>query len=373
MYKLAIIASTRPDFIRLARLVKLAKSSKEIECVWIATGQHYDRELFSIFLEELNIPNPDYILDIKAGTVVKQTARLFEQLEDVLLKEKPNGCLFLGDVNGVLASIVALKLNMHVLHVEAGQRSYYWNMPEERNRSIIDRISNRLYCYHSDYKINLVREGINPSNIVVVGNIIHDALDDHMAEIESRCVNIKAKYGINDKLFLCTIHRDEHVSNRDYITHVLGSIDILAGDNNAKVVLPVMPRLKEHVNTMQFKNFIMTEPLGFLDFVALEKVSSCIFTDSGTVQEEAAILGIPCVVTRECTERPQTFECGISVLEPWRIRIAFNKVMSGIYKKFSMGDGYSSQAILNDIILNHDKFSLAHDKLFDRYVGGHFA
>lgn len=370
--KLAIIASTRPDFIRLARLIKLAKNNPAINCVFIATGQHYDDTLFGQFLTELNIPRPDYILNLQQDTVIKQIASLLTQLEEVLIKEQPDVALFLGDVNGVLGSISCLKLDIPVVHVEAGGRSFAFQMPEERNRILIDRISNRLYCYHADYKINLVREGANPSNIVVVGNIIHDALNDYAAEIESRQLLVREKYKLPQRFFLMTMHRAENLNDLTHAWHILTDVNHLAKLHGVKVILPVMPRLKELVDTHggDLDNFLLQDPLGFLDFVALEKEASLVITDSGTCQEECAIFGVPAIIIREMTERPFCLS-DINRLAMDRFDKVYEEMLLAPRDKMSLGDGKTSERILKDLLLNWQKLKYSHDMVCDKYVMSH--
>lgn len=368
--KLAIIASTRPDFIRLARLIKLAKANPAIECVFIATGQHYDETLFGQFIKELDLPRPDYILDLQQDSVIKQTAALLVQLEDLLGNIQPDVALFLGDVNGVLGSIACMKMDIPVVHVEAGGRSFANCMPEERNRRLIDSISSRLYCYHQDYLVNLVREGVNPSNVVVVGNIIQDALDDFAPQIKEREFAIHEKFKLPPRFFLMTMHRAENLNNLTHALRILTDINHLAGLYHTKVLLPVMPRLRALVdaNVAALDNFLLQEPLGFLDFVALEKRADLIVTDSGTVQEEAAIFGKRAIIIREFTERPHT--------NSKTVRLAmdrFDKIYEDMFKyepiKLSLGDGKTSERILEDLLENKYLLTTANDRLIDRWVG----
>ncbi len=367
--KLAIIASTRPDFIRLARLIKLAKANPAIDCVFIATGQHYDETLFGQFIKELDLPRPDYILDLKQPTVIKQTAALLSQLEDLLLNIKPDAALFLGDVNGVIGSIACMKLDIPVVHIEAGGRSFANCMPEEKNRKLIDGISSRLYCYHQDYLVNLVREGINPSNVMVVGNIIQDALDDFAPQIKEREFAIYEKFKLPPRFFLMTMHRAENLNDLTHALRILTDINHLAGLYYTKVLLPVMPRLRELVdaNAAALNNFLLQDPLGFLDFVALEKRADLIITDSGTVQEEAAIFGKRAIIIREFTERPHCLSSS-NVLAMDRFDKVFESMPMAAPTPLLLGDGQTSERILNDLIENRYKLATANDKLVDKWV-----
>lgn len=370
--KIALILGVRPDIIRLAKFIKLAKAHPEVELVTVSTGQHYDPSLCGNFYEQMELPPPDYQLSATGATPCKQHAALIDQLEDVLIEIEPDLCVFLGDVNAVIGSIVPLKLNIPIVHIEAGMRSFNWDMPEEKNRVIIDRISNRLYCYHENYRINLVREGINPDRIVTVGNIIVDVLREYSNQIDAAGPAIMGKLGVaNDGYILITLHRNENLDDFTFELRMSQAIEI-ATKENLPIVLPVMPRVKQK-NYPFPSNFITTEPLPFFDFVALEKNAALILTDSGTVQEEAAYFGVPCLVLRDCTERPETFDSGcVSFVSPYtdlRLQHVMNHAGENVY----LGDGYSSERILEDLISVFRTHKLPMGNLIDGFVARHLS
>lgn len=370
-FNVMTVFGIRPDFIRSSIILRKLLEHPEINLQFVYTGQHYDDELKGVFFRELNIPEPNYVLDTRAETHVQQHAKLISQLEPVLKEAEPDVCLFLGDANAVIGCIAPLKMGIPIAHVEAGMRSHDLRMPEEKNRIIIDRVSDVLYAYQNDYKCKLVQEGIDPDKIVVTGNTIVDVLNEHMdkfwwpsrkwkhmsvyppfEDLEKTIQGValkKKKYG------LMTLHRDEHM-NLTSVRDILFQVNKWASQNNTPVILIVMPRLKKildnpKLNVKSFSKMVPIKPVGFFDFITLERGAMIEFTDSGTNQETSAILGTPCVVTRRCTERPETFDSGITVMTEDNIFNAANYVMSQKRNKdFSLGDGKAADIIVNDLV-----------------------
>lgn len=348
-----VVLGIRPDFIRTSEVLRLLKSHPEVEATFVHTGQHYDRVLNDVFFEELEIPCPDIQLDTRGKNHNEQHSKLIIQLSDVLEQIRPDCVVFLGDANATIGCIAPLKLGIPIAHIEAGMRSFDWRMPEERNRVVIDRISDVLYVYHENYKVNLVREGICPTKIVNAGNVIVDVI----RKWENKCLVVDpAEYA------LMTLHRNEHVTNPRLAQQIIDSVACATDIRGLPVTFIEMPRIKQ-LGLQYPSNFIVTEPLGFLDFLRIERYASIIYTDSGTSQEEAAIFGVPCVVTRNSTERPETFECGISTLahEPGEIEEATQYVLRNKYKKINLGNGNSSQLIVDDLVdrLNRGAFDIS--------------
>lgn len=354
MYKVMTVFGIRPDFIRASVLLKKMIKHPDIKLDFVYTGQHYDDELMGVFFREMKIPPPTIILDTSAPTHPQQHAKLISQLEKAIEVAKPDCVMFLGDANAVIGCITPLKMGIPIVHVEAGMRSHDWNMPEERNRRLIDAVSDVLYVYQHDYKIKLVREGVCPTKIEVVGNTIVDVLNEHMDEIDRRTPEVLRAHGVEaGKYALMTMHRNENISNAKVGRHMLWEVSKWAQKNKLKVVLPVMPRLRpilEAAGTYTRRNFIETKPLGFLDFIALEKNAKIEFTDSGTNQEVASILGTPCVVLRENTERPETFECKTTVLAGGLVGSHADLALNAEHKKISLGDGNSAELIVEDLV-----------------------
>ncbi|MDD5639096.1 MAG: UDP-N-acetylglucosamine 2-epimerase (non-hydrolyzing) [Candidatus Pacebacteria bacterium] len=328
-FKLVTLLGIRPDFIRMHKLIKLIDESGLIDHFFLHSGQHFDYEMDEIFFKELNVRQPD--LNFEIGKTLKekekktnhayQTALLSEKISDFLEEYKPDALMYLGDTNTVVSSIIVAKHNIPIIHIEGGGRSFDWRMPEEKNRIVIDHLSDLLYVYLERYKEILLSEGISDFRIKVVGNIIVDAIKEFLPKAQEKS-NILNDLNIKEKEFiLCTLHREENIENKEILKNKLENLIKISEYTKKPIVIPVMPRTDNSIKKFNFgnlinnKDFIITKPLGFLDFLKLEKNAYLTVTDSGTVQEESCLLGVPCVVARRSTERPETIKAGASVLE----------------------------------------------------------
>lgn len=372
MYNVMTVFGIRPDFIRSSIILKKLKAHPDVNLQFVYTGQHYDENLKDIFFSELNIPVPQYNLDTKAGSHPQQHAKLISQLEPIIKKAKPDVVMFLGDANAVIGCIAPLKMGVPIAHVEAGMRSHDWDMPEERNRVIIDRVSDVLYAYQNDYKCKLVQEGVDPTKIVVTGNTIVDVIDEYRHEIFDRTSKILDKLGLKRKEYgIMTLHRDSHMNNPKKTARILMAVDAWSVVHEAvPIILPVMPRLRQLLKhpdmldicdrsngKVSFESIKMIEPLGFIDFISLERSALIEFTDSGTNQETSALLGTPCVVLRRSTERPETFDSGITTMtdDENKVEGAANYVVrqwreQKYNKRFSLGEGVAARIIVEDLV-----------------------
>lgn len=347
-FRLVTLLGIRPDIIRMFKLIKLLDEGQKkynFEHIYVHSGQHFDYELDEIFYKELEVRKPDINLNIgkilkKRGktTQAYQSALLFEKVDELVKKLKPNAVMFLGDTNTVTSSIVVAKNNIPVIHIEGGGRSYDWRMPEEKNRIVIDHLSDAIYCYLKRYKEILLSEGIPNFRIKVVGNIIVDAIKEFWQKAKAR--KILEKLAIKEKNFiLVTLHREENTNNREILKNKLIDLLNFAKKYRLSIVFPLMPRTKEAIrkfNLISILNnpiFIKTQPLGFLDFLKLEKTAKLVVTDSGTVQEETLILGTPCVVARRSTERPETIWAGATILEGFEGK---NTLYNKMHEAFNM-------------------------------------
>ena len=358
MHKIAIVLGIRPDFIRTSEILKLLEAHEDVDLSIIHTGQHYDANLNDIFFEEMEIPKITHQLDTRGKNHNEQHSKLIIQLSDVLEQIRPDCVVFLGDANATIGCIAPLKLGIPIAHVEAGMRSYDWNMPEERNRVIIDRVSDVLYVYQHDYAIQLVQEGVDPSKIVVTGNVIVDVINRHERKFNWRGDNggpwadrtIAGTLVERGEYALMTLHRNEHM-NESRAKQILYAVGIETKKRNWPVVLIEMPRLKA-LGIEYPSNFIVTPPLGYFEFGMLEANARIEYTDSGTNQESASIFETPCVVTRECTERPECRGSNTTVLSGYSyIRRATQLVLAAKpADDFSLGDGESSQRIVKDLV-----------------------
>ncbi len=354
MFKIMPVFGIRPDIIRSSLIIKKLAAHPEVDLHFVYTGQHYDASLKDVFFKELDIPLPRYNLSATGRSHVEQHAKLISQLEPLLKEVKPDVVVFLGDANAVIGCIAPLKMRIPIAHIEAGMRSYLWEMPEERNRVIVDRVSDVLYVYHENYKTNLILEGIDESKIVVTGNTIVDILKEHMSKIVEMTPAVLNNLGLTPKNYAVqTLHRDEHM-NDESVHEILLKCQTWAAEHNMQIVLPTMPRIKPFLGKRFVKkipNYKFVEPMGFFEFVAVESCAAIEFTDSGTNQETSCLLGTPCVVTRKGTERPETFDSGISVMEENSIIAAANHIIKGQKKEgFSLGEGRASDIIVEDLL-----------------------
>lgn len=311
--KIVTLLGTRPEFIRLSRIIPLL--DKYSNHTIIHTGQNYDYNLNKIFFKNLNIRSPDIFLDAK-GSFGEQLSIISKKLEKLLLKIRPNRFLVLGDTNSSLGAVIAKRLSIPVFHMEAGNRQYNDVVPEEINRRIIDHSSDILLPYTYRSCENLVKEGIERKRIFVTGNPIFEVMNFNKKKIDNSKILKKLNLKKNN-YYLLTCHRQENVDKKlkfNYLIKVINQISLL---KNKKIIWPLHPRsrmrLKKY-NLKLSKNIIIIDPIDFFDFSKLEKNCECIITDSGTVQEEASILNKPNLIIRDTTERPETIESGSSII-----------------------------------------------------------
>jgi len=316
--KITIVAGARPNFIKIAPIIKAiqnaAENGKNISFRLVHTGQHYDKNLSDTFFEELNIPHPDANLEVKSGSQSVQTAAIMVAFEEELIKNPTDLVLVVGDVNSTMAcAIVAKKLNIKVTHVEAGIRSGDMTMPEEINRIVTDSITDYFFTTSETATENLKKYGADPSNIHFVGNVMIDTLTQNLSRIKKPDFWDQFALQTGNYIIL-TLHRPSNVDEESSLQKLLLGIDALA--NGKKVIFPVHPRTKailEHTN-IDFKNIIYVEPQGYLAFMFLIKNSFAVITDSGGISEETTVLGIPCFTMRTTTERPETQTIGTNTL-----------------------------------------------------------
>lgn len=313
--KIASIVGARPQFIKAFPVCRALR--KEFKEILIHTGQHYDEEMSALFFEELGIPEPDYNLGVGSDSQARQTAEMLIRIEEVLLSEKPDLVLVYGDTNSTLAgALAAAKLHIPLAHVEAGLRSYDKSMPEETNRVLTDHTSDYLFCPTQTAVSNLQKEGIE-KGVLNVGDVMYDAvlIFQEVAKIKSNILN---RLNLKEKsYFLLTIHRASNTDVRENLEKVMDAI-IETGE---KIVFPVHPRTKKYLKEWSLLekidksgNISLTPPLGYLDFLVLERNAAKILTDSGGVQKEAYFYGVPCITLRKTTEWVETVESGWNIL-----------------------------------------------------------
>ncbi|MFD2442718.1 non-hydrolyzing UDP-N-acetylglucosamine 2-epimerase [Bacillus sp. CGMCC 1.16607] len=305
------VFGTRPEIIRLSRIIE--RLDQVCEHVIVHTGQNYDKNLSDIFLEELGIRKPDYLLDTKSNTPMQQVGKILSGVEEIFLQEKPNALLILGDTNSALCSFVAKRLNIPVFHMEAGNRCFDDRVPEEVNRRIIDHSSDVLMPYTERSRENLLQEGISSNRVYVTGNPIFEVLEFYRDEIDQSDVLQKLEIE-QQKYFLVTLHRTENVDISERLNQFINAFEQVYEKYNLPIICIVHPRMKSQLEK-QNKNLLINgiipiDPVGLFDFVKLEKNAFCVLSDSGTVQEECSIFQVPNVTLRDVTERPETLEVG---------------------------------------------------------------
>lgn len=305
--KIITIIGTRPEIIRLSRLIP--KLDKKYQNILIHTGQNYDFELDQIFLKELNVRKPDYYLNAR-GSFAEQISKIIFKLEKIIKKEKPKKFLVLGDTNSSVGSIVAKRMGVKVYHMEAGNRCFSDKSPEEVNRKIIDHTSDVLLSYTSGSRKNLLLEGINSKDIIVTGNPITEVINFYQKKIINSKIVKKLKLNKNN-FFVLTMHRQENVDDYKTFEKFVFSFNKIVKKFNKPIVWPIHPRSHQMLKLNKIyldPRLVIIKPLGFFDFVKLENDCLMTLTDSGTVQEESAILKKPCLIIRDYTERPETIK-----------------------------------------------------------------
>ncbi|HWJ78412.1 MAG TPA: UDP-N-acetylglucosamine 2-epimerase (non-hydrolyzing) [Niallia sp.] len=314
--KILTVLGTRPEIIRLSLIIdKLDRLADKH--ILVHTGQNFTASLSDIFFKELNIRKPDYFLENKQQSLGQQLATMYKELETILIDEQPDKVLVLGDTNSGLSAILAERMGIPVFHMEAGNRCFDLEVPEEKNRRVIDAISSYNLPYTPQSEKNLLREGIPPKRILVTGNPIYEVLIHYRREINSSSVLDKLSLKKGD-YFLVTTHRAENVDHEERLEEIIQGLNQIASRYQKRIICSIHPRTKEklakNVNYSLHSLIEFHEPFGFFDFVKLEKNALCVLTDSGTVQEECCLFHIPTVTIRNATERLETIECGSNVL-----------------------------------------------------------
>jgi UDP-N-acetylglucosamine 2-epimerase (non-hydrolysing) len=313
--KLVLVAGARPNFMKLAPLMNALRGDPSFHPVLVHTGQHYDEQMSGQFFRELDLPAPDYNLEVGSGSHAQQTAEIMKRFEPVFQQEKPDAVVVVGDVNSTMAcALVAKKLQGTVIHIEAGLRSFDRSMPEEINRMVTDAISDLLLVSEQSGRRNLLAEGIPEEKIHFVGNLMIDSLRRHLQQAQRS--SILTTLGIGQQPYaVLTMHRPANVDDPRQFAHLAAALGTIA--ETLPVYFPVHPRTRERLQNSAIAlngHIHLIEPLGYLDFLCLISKSAVILTDSGGVQEESTVLGVPCLTLRDNTERPATVEEGTNII-----------------------------------------------------------
>lgn len=352
--KIVTILGTRPEIIRLSLILKKLDQFAERHVI-VHTGQNFVYHLSEIFFKELELRMPDYILQSEQRSLGQQLGTMFEKIEEILLKEKPDKVLVLGDTNSALSAILSERMGIPVIHMEAGNRCFDLTVPEEKNRKVIDAISTYNLPYTPNSRENLIREGVPSNRILLFGNPIYEVLLHYEEKIDRSDILSKLQL-TSGEYFLVTAHRAENVDNPVHLTEIFEGLNKVAEKFNKPVICSIHPRtrnrLEGQVEITHHPLVRFFDPFGFFDFVHLEKHAGCVLTDSGTVQEECCLFQVPTVTVRQSTERPETVDCGsnvISGVERNRILDAVS-VMMNQAASWECPEGYLEKAVSQKVV-----------------------
>jgi UDP-N-acetylglucosamine 2-epimerase (non-hydrolysing) len=347
------VVGARPNFMKVAPVINALAQRESVHQTLVHTGQHYDEAMSRVFFQQLGIPAPDINLEVGQGTHAVQTAEIMLRLEPVLLERRPDLVLVYGDVNSTIAAaLVCSKLLFAIGHVEAGLRSFDRTMPEEVNRVLTDRVADLLFTPSADGDANLCREGVSPQKIHLVGNVMVDTLVKFLPRADGSPV-LKELSLSGRRYVLVTLHRPSNVDDPGHLADLLGALRDLAQD--ADVIFPVHPRTRKTIGGFSepyvAPRVHLTAPVGYLEFLGLQREAALVVTDSGGIQEETTYLGVPCLTMRENTERPVTVDVGTNTLigrDTERLRAEGRRVLAGNGKKGRippLWDGKASERI----------------------------
>jgi len=317
--KVITIVGTRPEIIRLARVMPLL--DKYVNHITVHTGQNYDYELNEVFYHDLELRKPDYYLGVNTSTLGHVLGETLIKVEEIFIKEKPDAVLILGDTNASIASIMAKRMKIPVYHMEAGNRSYDFNVPEEINRRIIDHTADFNLVYTENSRRHLLSEGLPHRRIYVTGSPIYEVLKFYQEKINKSDILQKLELKKNE-YFIVSTHREENVDNPENLKKIVEILNSLAEKYNYPVIVSTHPRTRkrlEHLNLKTFKLIHFLKPFGFMDYNYLQMHAKCAISDSGTISEESAMLNFPAITIRNSMERPEAIDSGsiiITGLEP---------------------------------------------------------
>ena len=355
--KILNIVGARPNLVKMAPLLREMSRHAKIEPVLVHTGQHYDERLSDVFFRQMGIREPDFNLGVGSGSHACQTAEILKRIEPILLEQRPDVVLVVGDVNSTIAvSLAAVKLNIPVAHVESGLRSFDRTMPEEINRVLTDALADYLFVTEEDAIENLLREGRSMECIHLVGNVMIDALR-HFLPLAQQS-RLGEELGLADgdgfqPFAVLTLHRPSNVDVPEKLNDLLNVIEQVA--DRLPIIFPVHPRTQTMITKLgrkKYSHLKLIPPVGYLDFLRLINKATLVLTDSGGIQEETTALGVPCLTLRANTERPVTVLQGtneIVGLDPAKIRKAVDSVFTGKWKTGSLPhlwDGHAAERIV---------------------------
>ena len=311
MLKVVTIVGTRPEIIRLSRV--MARLDETVEHILLHTGQNYDYELNGIFFDELGIRKPDYFLDVSTTSLGRLLGEILIKTEEVLLKERPDAVLILGDTNSSIACIIAKRMRIPVYHMEAGNRCFDENVPEETNRRLVDHVADFNLVYTEHARRNLLAEGLHPRRILLTGSPMREVLNEYLPQIQAS--DILDRLALTEGgYFLVSAHREENVDSPARLQMLLECLVAVREKWNLPIYVSTHPRTRKHLEALpdwtEPEGVMFHEPFGFHDFNRLQLSAACVLSDSGTIAEESTILGFPAITLRDSIERPEALDTG---------------------------------------------------------------
>ena len=363
MRHVILILGIRPDLIRASRVLNMLKEQDEVRFTFVWSGQHYADNMKDVFIRDLGLPHPDIELGAAGETDAAVVASVIERLSRLLAETRPDVAVFLGDTNTVMGCIAAAQLNIPVVHIEGCMRAYDWRMPEEKYRTIIDHTSDVIYTYFPEYKEQGVREGLNPRNIVVIQNLIVDVLEHYYFARSGEYDELATDHFFADRglerdaFYLMTCHRRESVEAPKPLSAILEVVS----QSPWPIYFPASYRTQRRLEEFGLSlpsNVTMVDPIGYRELLTLLGRSRGALTDSGTVVEETAVIGVPSLQIRKATERPQVYDCGSSVKfdparpEDYPAAQLFGKLerLYGTSWEHGLGDGHASERLVEDLL-----------------------
>lgn len=312
--KVLTVVGTRPEIIRLAETIKLLDLTTNH--ILVHTGQNYDYELNEVFFEDLGLRRPNYFLNARTDSLGSILGSILEGVEKVIQVEKPNAMLVLGDTNSCISALMGKRMKVPVYHMEAGNRCFDENVPEETNRRLVDHVSDYNLVYSEHARRNLLAEGIHPSKIILTGSPMKEVLDAHKQEFKNSKIleHLDLEKG---KYFMVSLHREENVDNKERLESALEGLNAIADEYDLPVLISTHPRTRNRLELLSEelkRNLSFHPPFGFIDYVSLQMNSKLVLSDSGTISEESSILGFPAVTLRDSIERPEAQDEGAIVL-----------------------------------------------------------
>jgi UDP-N-acetyl-L-fucosamine synthase len=313
MTKIVTIVGTRPEIIRLSRV--MARLDETVDHVLLHTGQNYDYELNGIFFDELGIRKPDYFLDVATTSLGRLLGEILIKTEEVLLKERPDAVLILGDTNSSIASIIAKRMRIPVYHMEAGNRCFDENVPEETNRRLVDHVADFNLVYTEHARRNLLAEGLHPRRILLTGSPMKEVLLHHLEQFNASTILESLKL-TPQRYILVSAHREENVDNPNRLGQLLDCLEAASQKFGLPILVSTHPRTRKHLGDLgrEVPGVIFHKPMGFIDYVRLQQDAFCVLSDSGTISEESSVLGFPAVTLRDSIERPEALDTGSIIM-----------------------------------------------------------